>query len=104
MDGKPGENHSAELRRQSAEAKAEGIIAEGMGRLGWPEGDLGSRPRSDPGKLAMAARVRRETTLPVKWIAARLQLGALKSANAMLHFWMRAHDASASTQQPQPML
>ena len=35
-------------------------------------------------ELAIAVRVRTETTLPVKWIAARLLLGSTKSARAML--------------------
>ena len=30
-------------------------------------------------RLAMAARVRKETTLPSKWIAASLQMGTSKS-------------------------
>jgi hypothetical protein len=40
----------------------------------------------------MAARLRRETTLPLKWIAARLQMGTWKSTKSKLHGWMRAHD------------
>jgi hypothetical protein len=39
-------------------------------------------------KLALAERLRRETTLSVKWIARRLQLGSPKSARALLHQWM----------------
>ena len=35
--------------------------------------------KNDSGKLAMAARVRKETTLPIKWIAASLQMGTSKS-------------------------
>ena len=31
--------------------------------------NTGPRRRSDPGKLASAARLRSETTLPIKWIA-----------------------------------
>jgi hypothetical protein len=36
--------------------------------------------KSDPNKVQIAARLRKETTLSVKWIAARLHLGAWKSA------------------------
>ena len=39
-----------------------------MRGLGWTEADLISRLKNDSGKLAMAARVRKETTLPIKWI------------------------------------
>jgi REP element-mobilizing transposase RayT len=105
MEGKLGENHSGELRRESAESKAERIIVEEMSRLKWCEGDLASRPKNEPGKLVIAARLRRETTLPIKWIAARVQLGTSKSANAPLHDWMRTHGNVAIGQlQPQPMV
>ena len=39
----------------------------------------------DPGKLAIAVRLRNETTLPVKWIAARVQIGMAKGAKSVLH-------------------
>jgi len=48
---------------------------------------LGERAKSDPGKLALAARLRRETTLTMSWIAARLQAGTWKSPGAKLHRW-----------------
>jgi hypothetical protein len=37
----------------------------------------------------IAARLRRETTLSIKQIAERVQLGTSKSANARLHKWMK---------------
>ena len=36
--------------------------------LGWPGAEMMSRLKNDSAKLAMAARVRMETTLPIKWI------------------------------------
>jgi len=60
------------------------MIAQELSRLGWTEAELSSRLKNDSGKLAMAARVRQETTLPIKWIAARLQMGASKSLKPML--------------------
>jgi len=68
----------------------ERIIAEELQRMGWTETDLLSQRKKAPGKLAMAARLRRETILPLKWIAARVQLGTSKSANGKLHAWMKA--------------
>jgi hypothetical protein len=47
------------------------------------------RSKSDPDKLAIPTRLRRETTLPIREIAARVQLGWSKSANARLHEWVR---------------
>jgi len=85
MEGQLGESHAGELRRESEQAKAERILGEELQRLGWTPADLGQRHKSDAGKLAIAARLRRETTLPLKWIAARLQMGTWKSASARLH-------------------
>ena len=39
-----------------------------MRGMGWAEAELISRLKNDSAKLAMAARVRMETTLPIKWI------------------------------------
>ena len=49
---------------------------------------MAARAKSDPAKLAMAARLRKETTLSIKSIAARVHLGTSKSANARLHQFM----------------
>lgn len=85
-----GDYHSGELRRESAAAKADRIVAEELKRLGWTEADLERRRKSDPGKLAIAARLRRETILTIKSIAVRVRLGTSKGANANLHAWMQA--------------
>jgi len=81
MEGALGEHHAGDLKRESAEAKAERIIAEELRRLRWANTDLQLRLKSDPAKLQIAARLRVETTLTIKWIAARLHLGTTKSAN-----------------------
>ena len=83
--GEHGENHSGELHRETAEQKANRILSEELSRRGWPESDLAVRRRSDPGKLVIAVRLRNETTLPVKWIAARVQIGTAKGAKSVLH-------------------
>ena len=53
--------------------------------MNWQESDLAARLRSDPGTLAIAARLRSETTLPIKWIAALVQIGTPKGAQAVLN-------------------
>ncbi len=68
-------------RRETAEAKAERLIGEELKRLGWTEGELAARRKSDPLKLALAARLRKETTLSLKAIAGRVHFGAAKGAN-----------------------
>ena len=78
-------NHSGELHRETAEQRANRIISPELSRQGWEESDLATRRRSDPGKVAIAARLRKETTLPIKWIAARVQIGTAKGAKSVLH-------------------
>jgi len=95
MTGKLGEHHSGELRRETEEARAERIVAEELGRLGWAESDLATRRKSDPAKLRIAARLRTETTLSIKVIARRVHLGTSKSANIRLHEWMKKPAAPA---------
>jgi hypothetical protein len=84
-------DHSGELKRERAEAKAEGIIREELKERRWTERDLEERAKSDAEKLAMAARLRRETTLTIPAIAARLHMGGWKSFAAKQHRWKRTH-------------
>jgi hypothetical protein len=49
-------------------------------------------------KLEIAARLRRETTLPIKSIAQRVSLGTSKSASARLHSHMKRGHATAADQ------
>jgi REP element-mobilizing transposase RayT len=97
MDGRLGENHSGEQRQESADARAGRILAEELKRLGWKATELARRRKSDPDKLAIAARLRRETTLTIKSIAVRVQLGTSKGANSNLHSWMKAHPQAPVT-------
>jgi len=54
--------------------------------------DLQERPKGDPSKLVMAARLRRETTLTIRPIAKRLHAGSWKHLNAKLHCWRKANE------------
>jgi hypothetical protein len=47
------------------------------------------RPKNDPGKLAIAVRLRRETALTIKAITGRVHLGTYNTANARLHRVMK---------------
>jgi hypothetical protein len=85
MGGKPGESHSGELHGETAEQKANRVISQELSRSGWTEADLPSRLKNDPGKRAMAGQVRKETTLPVKWVVARLQKDSPKNVKLMLY-------------------
>ena len=59
----PSEHHAGELKRESAEVRAGRIIAQEMQRQGWTEAELAQRRKGDPVKFALAAGLRRQTTL-----------------------------------------
>jgi len=80
-----GENHYGEERRESAEDKAARMVALGLKEAGWKPSDLALRRKGDPVKIALARRLRRETTMPVKWICERLAMGSWKSVNRRLY-------------------
>jgi len=97
-EGQLGEHHYGKLRRETTEAKAQRIIAAELHRLGWQEKDLESQRRSHPAKLQMAMRLRRETTLTIKEISARLHLGTPRSASVRLHCAMRQTNQTPQAQ------
>ena len=73
---------------------------EQLARLGWKESDLAGRLKSELGKLAIAARLRRETTLPIKWIAARVKIGTSKGARSVLNRWVHVQNKVATASKP----
>jgi REP-associated tyrosine transposase len=83
-----GPQHYGEELRESAAATAERIVAEELRRRGWAERELARRRKGDPGKVALADRLRRETTMTLAWIAQRLQMGT-KTHLAHLLYWRR---------------
>ncbi len=66
--------------------RAEGITVAQLKRGRWKEADLSRRAKSDPGKLALAARLRRETTLTIEEMADRLQMGSRQSVGRISVF------------------
>lgn len=92
VEGKLGEHHAGEIKRESAQAKAERIVCEALKSMRWDEADLERRAKSDPQKVALAVRLRRETTLTLPAIAERLHMGSWKSLNALLYRWKKANE------------
>jgi REP element-mobilizing transposase RayT len=84
MHGQLGPNHSASLRREASGERGEGIIAQELRRLGWKEGDLSLRPKTDADKVDMVARLRAETTMTLGQIAQRLKMGTRDTLSAKL--------------------
>jgi hypothetical protein len=62
---------------QEAEVvQAERRVIEGLKRIGWSEADLKARRKGEPKKVELAWQLRSQTTLPLAWIAERLQMGS----------------------------
>jgi hypothetical protein len=85
---KVGKWHYGEAVQESAEAKAEGIVKEELRKRKWDEKTLAARRKGDAEKVAMAQRLRRETTMTLAWIAERLRMG-VKTHLAHLLYWNR---------------
>jgi hypothetical protein len=85
MSQRMGAEHYGVERSETAAARAERIIASELKRRRWPEAELSTRPKGDAAKLAMAARLRAETTQTVGWIAARLGMGTRGYLNHLLY-------------------
>ena len=80
-----GEHHYGRERRESEEDKAARMVAAGLKEAGWTESDLACKRKGDPVKIGLARQLRRETTLPLKWICGRLEMGSWKSVNRRLY-------------------
>ena len=71
-----GADHYGQERRETDEQKAERIVVEELKRRGWKESELTLQPKGHKVKVAIAKRLRKETTMTLKWIAQRLQMGS----------------------------
>ncbi|MCG3148107.1 MAG: hypothetical protein PCFJNLEI_01549 [Verrucomicrobiae bacterium] len=69
-----GEQHAAGHRHETSEAHGERLVQEELKRRGWSEAELKRRAKGDAQKVQIARRLRAETTMSLKWIAARLQM------------------------------
>lgn len=86
VGAKAGDWHYGEELRESAEAKAERIVLEELKRRKWDGKALGERRKGEPGRIAIARRLREETTMAMEWIARRLCMGT-KTHLAHLFYW-----------------
>jgi putative transposase len=90
MRERMGSEHYGSERQETTEAHAEGIVAEELKRRRWDEAQLGRRAKGDAQKVGIAARLRAETAVTVKWIAERLQMGAPGYLHHLLYRRRRA--------------
>ena len=77
-------------RHESEEAKAEDLLAAELKRRGWTRRDLQTRRKGDKEKVAMAGRLRRESTMTLKWLAERLAMGSWTNVSNLLAARRRA--------------
>jgi len=84
-------------RKESAVAKAERITREEMGKLKWNEKTLEAKRKSDFGKIAIARRLRAETTMTHRWIVERLRMGTASHLLTHLLYWEKRKKTEAKS-------
>ena len=87
MTEKMGACHYGPEVQESAEEKANRILAQELQRRKWKESDLTAKRKGEPGKVEIARRLRAETTMTLIWIAQRLHIGT-KTHLVHLLYWM----------------
>ncbi len=80
-----GPDHYGDDRHESAQARAQRIVREELTRLKWSEHRLTDTRKGDPFKVAIAQRLRKETTMTLTWIAQRLHMGTRKHLAHLLY-------------------
>jgi hypothetical protein len=78
-------SHYGAERHETDSQKAERLVQEELRILGWAEAELHCRREGDPRKVAIARRLRQETTMSLKWIAQRLDMGSWTCVSNLLH-------------------
>jgi REP element-mobilizing transposase RayT len=76
MAERAGENHYGTERHESGQEKAERLLAQELKRRHWTDQTLRSRRKGDPEKVEIAALIRGDTVMTLKWIAQRLHMGS----------------------------
>lgn len=84
-----GAHHHGEELAEAAEARAELLVRRELARLAWTEEDLGRHAKGDGRKLALARRLRAESTMTLSWIADRLGMGTAGYLSHLLYWGRR---------------
>ena len=92
VEGEARSHHFGSEIHEASEAKASRIIDEELRRAVWSAAELKLRLKGDPGKVAIARRLRAETTVTLQWIAAQLHMGT-KSHLSHLLYWQRRSES-----------
>ena len=51
------------------------LVIDGLERMGWSEADVRAHRKGEPRRVDLAWELRSQTTMPLAWIAERLNLG-----------------------------
>jgi hypothetical protein len=79
MSALPDHAYGGPEWRETAEKKAQRILAEELEQRGWSVDELAHRRKGDAEKVKIAKRLRAETTMTWGWIARQLQMGVAGS-------------------------
>ena len=85
MQEKIGVHHYGEERQACAVERAEQIVSEELRRRGLTPDGLSRLPKGNRSKVAIAMRLRAETTMTIKWIAERVHMGSVAYLNNRLY-------------------
>ena len=78
-------HHYGADRRESAEVKARRILMEELKRVKWTEADLIEEKKGHAKKVAIARRLREETTMTMAWIAEHTRMGSESNVRKLLN-------------------
>jgi putative transposase len=92
-----GVEHYGEELRESAEEKAERLVLRELRRKKWREPDLERQPKGHAFKVALARRLRAETTMTMVWIARRLRMGTRGHLTHLLYWQGRQKPKTLGT-------
>ncbi|HWM24003.1 MAG TPA: transposase [Chthoniobacterales bacterium] len=84
-NGKWHEHHGGKEKLETDLERARRLIADELARRGWTAKQLALERKGHAVKVAIARRLREETTMPLKWIAAELRIGTWTHLNRLLH-------------------
>jgi REP element-mobilizing transposase RayT len=76
ITGPVSEHHHARERNETEEQKADRMVRARLKQLRWTRSDLKARRKGDRQKVRLARELRAETTVSLKWIAQRLEMGS----------------------------
>jgi putative transposase len=83
LGSREGKLRAAHSDNDHAERRAERLVLAGMREFGLKEAHLQQMKKSDPRKRIIGWLVRRQTTVSLKWISARLHMGVISRVSRL---------------------